>query len=106
MQLVFDDIDRRVYESFPFLKHCATLYLDTVENVQKQMLFALSSQASDRAIIGVTERLELTRICCETTNEIYSQRKRQGFDDLAYGAMKWKILLRQLKALHRSGKVV
>jgi hypothetical protein len=31
------------------------------------------------------------------TTDIHNQWKRQGFDDLAYGAMKWKTLLRQLK---------
>ena len=97
VQLVFDDIDRKVNDTFPFLKHCATPYLDAVENVQKQMLLALSSQVSDKAIVGEMERLELARTCCETTNEIHNHWKRQGFDDLAYGAMKWKILLRQLK---------
>ena len=97
VQLVFDDIDRKVNETFPFLKHCATPYIDAVENVQKQMLLALSSQASDRAMLGGIERSDLARTCFETTSEIHSQWKRQGFDDLAYGAMKWKILLRQLK---------
>jgi Beige/BEACH domain/PH domain associated with Beige/BEACH len=97
VQLVFDEVDKKVNECFPCLKMASTPHSDAVENEQKSMLLSLSSRSSDRSAFGGLERAELSRVCSETTSEIHSQWKRQGFDDLAYGAMKWKILLRQLK---------
>lgn len=97
VQLVFDAIDKTVYEVFPDLRQTAIPQIEAVENEQKLMLMKLSSRSADRTMLGGLERAELARLCSESTNEIHSQWKRQGFDDLAYGAMKWKVLLRQLK---------
>lgn len=97
VQLVFDEVDKKAKEHFPGLEQAAVPHIEAVESEQKLMLVKLSSRSSDRAMLGGMERAELVRLCSESTSEIHSQWKRQGFDDLAYGAMKWKVWLRQLK---------
>jgi Beige/BEACH domain/PH domain associated with Beige/BEACH/Concanavalin A-like lectin/glucanases superfamily/WD domain, G-beta repeat len=97
VQLVFDEIDKKGDTVFPGLQQASIPQIEAVETEQKLMLMRLSSRSADRTMLGGLERAELARICYESTSEIHSQWKRQGFDDLAYGAMKWKVLLRQLK---------
>ena len=97
VQLVFSDVDKKANEVFPGLRNATRSHAQAVESEQKLMLMKLSSRSSDRTMLGGLERAELAKICEDSTTEIHTHWKRQGFDDLAYGAMKWKVLLRQLK---------
>lgn len=97
VQLVFDSVQSMSLELFPTIQLAYTLQADAVEEEQKQMLLRLTQEESDRTIIGGLERAELCRRCNERTAENHFRWKRQGFDDLAYGAMKLKTLMRRLK---------
>lgn len=97
VQLVFDEVNKKAVDLFPVIGVPSTPQLQAVESEQRHMLVKLSARSSDRSSLGGMERVEFLRVCSENTSEIHSQWKRQGFDDLAYGAMKWKIVLRQLK---------
>lgn len=98
VQVVVDSVNDTAVHLFPGLQHIALSQEEAVEKEQKMMLMKLTTQgSSDRTMLGALERGELARRCCEKTSDNHSQWKRQGFDDLAFGAMKWKVLLRQLK---------
>jgi len=74
---------------------------DAIENEQKVMLLKMTAQdTSDRTIQGGLERAEQARGLHERTAKQHETWKRQGFDALSSGAMKWKLLLRQLKGTH------
>jgi hypothetical protein len=98
VQLVFDGIQEETKRLFPGLEMGAATPAEAVENEQKVMVLRLASQESaDRTIIGGLERAELAQRCIDRTAESHVHWKRQGFDDLASGAMQWKFLLRRLK---------
>ena len=98
VETVFDGIQVDVKKLFPGLDMGAATPEEAVENEQKVMVLKLASQeSSDRTIVGGLERAELAQRCIDRTAESHVHWKRQGFDDLAAGAMKWKFLLRRLK---------
>ena len=98
VRLVFDAVNERAIQLFPGLEHVVLPQDEAVEREQKLMLMRLTSQvSSDRTILGGLERADLSRRCVERTSESHAEWKRQGFDDLSFGAMKWKVLLRQMK---------
>jgi hypothetical protein len=98
VQLVFDGIQEETKRLFPGLEMGAATPAEAVENEQKVMVLRLASQESaDRTIIGGLERAGLAQLCIDRTSESHVHWKRQGFDDLASGAMQWKFLLRRLK---------
>ena len=74
---------------------------EAIENEQKIMLLRMTAQdTSDKTILGGLERVEKAHDLHEKTARSHAAWKRQGFDDLSSGAMKWKMLLRQLKGAH------
>ena len=97
VQKVFDVVDETGNRLFPGLKRVNLPQDRAIETEQKLMLMKLTAEASESTILGGIERGELARRCSERTTDSHSRWKRQGFDDLAFGAMKWKVLLRQLK---------
>ena len=98
VQLVFDGIQAETRRVFPGLEMGAPTTAEAVENDQKYMVMRLANfEMSDRTIIGGLERAEVSARCIDRTVESHVQWKRQGFDDLASGAMQWKFLLRRLK---------
>jgi len=97
IQIVFDAIQTTAFALFPEMPKAYSLQADVVEEEQKKMLLRLTTEDSDRTIIGGLERSDLCRRCNERTSESHFRWKRQGFDDLAYGAMKLKTLMRMLK---------
>jgi Beige/BEACH domain/PH domain associated with Beige/BEACH len=98
VQIVFDDIEAECTRLFPGLTMGTDTADEAVEFEQKSMAIKLASQeTSDRTIIGGLERAELAQRCIDRTAESHMYWKRQGFDDLASGAMRWKFLLRRLK---------
>ena len=98
VQLIFELVNTEAARLLPGLESGAATPQEAVENEQKLMLLKLTSQdSSDRTILGGLERAELAQRCFDKTAESHSYWKRQGFDDLASGAMQWKFLLRQLK---------
>jgi Beige/BEACH domain/PH domain associated with Beige/BEACH/WD domain, G-beta repeat len=98
VQLIFELVNTEAARLLPGLESGAATPQEAVENEQKLMLLKLTSQdSSDRTILGGLERAELAQRCYDKTAESHSYWKRQGFDDLASGAMQWKFLLRQLK---------
>ena len=98
VQLVFDDVASRSNELFPFLERTSVTQDEAIEYEQKVSLSTMSSRGtSDRSILGGMERAELGRRCVEKTADDHLQWRREGFDDLAFGAMKWKIILRRMK---------
>ncbi|GKY94279.1 hypothetical protein MPSEU_000393700 [Mayamaea pseudoterrestris] len=97
VDLVFKAVDERVARMFPEFSKIATPHDEAIENKQKLMLLKLTTHTSDNSILGGIERGELARRSAERTTDSHARWKRQGFDDLAYGATKWKTLLRQLK---------
>jgi hypothetical protein len=100
VDVVFDSVQRVSNDMFPALSRYSTSSqspIYAIEAEQKRMLLKLTAEDSDRTIIGGLERSELSRHCNERTLERHNRWKRQGFDDLAYGAMALKILLRRLK---------
>jgi hypothetical protein len=98
VETVFDGIQAETKRLFPGLDMGAVTAAEAVENEQKVMVLKLASQeTTDRTIIGGLERAELAQRCNERTAESHVHWKRQGFDDLAAGAMQWKFLLRRLK---------
>jgi len=95
---VFSGIHSETIRLFPESERGAATPEEAIENEQKVMLLKLTSQdSSDRTILGGLERAELAQRCYEKTAESHALWKRQGFDDLSSGAMRWKFLLRQLK---------
>lgn len=97
VDIVFRSVDELVTRIFPDFSKVATPFDEAVESKQKQMLMKLTAHSSDSTILGGIERGELARRSAERTTDSHSRWKRQGFDDLAFGATRWKILLRQLK---------
>jgi hypothetical protein len=98
VEIVFHSIHVMATKYFAFAGAGAPNPEDAIENEQKSMLLKLTTQdSSDRTILGGLERAELGQRCYDKTAATHILWKRQGFDDLASGAMKWKILLRQLK---------
>ena len=98
VETVFDGIQVDVKRLFPGLDMGAATPEEAVENEQRAMVLKLASQeSSDRTIVGGLERAELAQRCIDRTAESHVHWKRQGFDDLAAGAMRWKFLLRRLK---------
>ncbi|KAG7347447.1 WD40 repeat-containing protein [Nitzschia inconspicua] len=98
VQIVFDDIEAESTRIFPGLTMGTETADEAVEIEQQTMAMKLASQeTSDRTIIGGLERAELAQRCIDRTGESHFHWKRQGFDDLASGAMRWKFLLRRLK---------
>jgi len=97
VQLVFDTVNEKGNKFFPGLERVAIPQEVAIEKEQKLMLMRLTAQASENTILGGIERGELARRCAERTSDSHTRWKRQGFDDLAFGATKWKVLLRQLK---------
>jgi hypothetical protein len=98
VQIVFDDIEAESTRIFPGLTMGSETADQAVEIEQQTRTCKLASQeTSDRTIIGGLERAELAQRCIDRTGESHMYWKRQGFDDLASGAMRWKFLLRRLK---------
>ncbi|KAL3922392.1 MAG: hypothetical protein SGILL_002229 [Bacillariaceae sp.] len=98
VHIVFDDIEAESTRLFPGLTMGTETADQAVEIEQQNMAVKLASQeTSDRTIIGGLERAELAQRCIDRTGESHTHWKRQGFDDLASGAMRWKFLLRRLK---------
>ena len=95
---VFGGIHSHAARLFPGLSMGAATPEDAIENEQKSMLLRLTSQdSSDHTIQGGLRRAELALFCYEATAKSHLLWKRQGFDDLSSGGLKWKVLLRQLK---------
>jgi hypothetical protein len=98
VQLVFDDIQTESNRIFPGLVKGAATPTEAVEIQQQLKVMKMAtSETSDRTIVGGLERAELAQRCVTRTIESHVHWKRQGFDDLASGAMQWKFLLRRLK---------
>lgn len=96
VELVFKTVDEKALRMLPSLERASLSQPDAVEREQKLMLMKLTSQG-DRTILGAIERTELVRRCAERTLESHQSWRRQGVDDLAAGAIGWKVILRQLK---------
>ena len=98
VQIIFDDIETECSRIFPGLTMGTQTADEAVEIEQRAMSMKLASnETADRTIIGGLERAELAQRCIDRTGEGHIHWKRQGFDDLASGAMRWKFLLRRLK---------
>jgi hypothetical protein len=98
VELVKNDIEGESHRLLPGLHSSPATMAEAVEIQQQQMVMKMStSEASDRTIRGGLERAELAQHCIDSTIENHIHWKRQGFDDLASGAMQWKFLLRRLK---------
>lgn len=98
IQIVFDGIETECSRIFPGLTMGTQTADEAVQIEQRAIRTKLSSNdAADRTIIGGLERAELAQRCIDRTGEGHVHWKRQGFDDLASGAMRWKFLLRRLK---------
>ena len=97
VQLVFDVIQEMSLQYFPALPRAYSLQCEAIEEEQKRMLIKITAEDSDRTVIGGLEREELARQCNDRTAEYHNRWRRQGFDNLAYGAMKLKILMRRMK---------
>lgn len=97
VQLVFHAVNEKATKLFPGLDGVTVPQEEAIASEQKSMLMRLTLEAADNAILGGIERGELARRCAERTTDSHSRWKRQGFDDLAFGATKWKVVLRQLK---------
>ena len=97
VRLVFNALEKTARELFPGLQETAVSQEETIENEQKLMILRLSTDKAERSLVGGLERSELLRTFTENTAEMHSRWRRKGFDDLAFGATKWKFLLRQLK---------
>mmetsp|Transcript_31498 Transcript_31498/g.76019 ORF Transcript_31498/g.76019 Transcript_31498/m.76019 type:complete len:3637 (+) Transcript_31498:249-11159(+) len=98
VELVKNDIENESHRLLPGLHSRATTMAEAVEIRQQEMVMSMASaEASDRTIRGGLERAELAQHCIDSTIENHVHWKRQGFDDLASGAMQWKFLLRRLK---------
>jgi Beige/BEACH domain/PH domain associated with Beige/BEACH len=97
VQLVFHAVNEKGAKLFPGLDGVTVPQEEAIANEQKCMLMRLTIETADNAILGGIERGELARRCAERTTDSHSRWKRQGFDDLAFGATKWKVVLRQLK---------
>jgi hypothetical protein len=98
IQQVFGDIQEESSRIFPGLDQGAVTPSEAVENQQQLMAMKMASKdVSDRTIVGGLERAELVKRCIDRTVESHIHWKRQGFDDLASGAMQWKYILRRLK---------
>ncbi|VEU36285.1 unnamed protein product [Pseudo-nitzschia multistriata] len=98
VQIIFDGIEKESVRIFPGLT-MGTHTADEAVEIE-QMAIAMkttSNDAADRTIIGGLERAELAQRYIDKTAEGHVHWKRQGFDDLASGAMHWKFLLRRLK---------
>jgi hypothetical protein len=98
IQIIFDGIESECSRIFPGLTMGTQTADEAVQIEQRAMSMKLASNdAADRTIIGGLERAELAQRCIDRTGEGHMHWKRQGFDDLASGAMRWKFLLRRLK---------
>lgn len=98
VQIVFDDIEAESLLSFPASTKGTGTADEAIEIEQHSKALKLASQdTGDRTLIGGLERAELAQRCIDRTAESHIHWKRQGFDDLASGAMRWKFLLRRLK---------
>ena len=95
---VFHDIHLKASRLFPTMDNGASTPEEAILNEQKRILLKLTLQnCPDKTILGGLERAELAQRSHDKTAESHALWKRQGFDDLSSGAMKWKFLLRQLK---------
>ena len=98
VQTLFDSVHERALALFPGLQRSVVPQDVAVEEYQKVTLVRYTNLASaDLTIINGMQRAELARRCTDKMVDNHSQWKRHGFDDLAFGAMKWKKVLRQLK---------
>eukprot|EP00980_Cylindrotheca_fusiformis_P008522 scaffold1807_cov140-Cylindrotheca_fusiformis.AAC.14 len=98
VELVKNDIEKESHRLLPGLESGPATMMEAVEIQQQQTVLKMgSAEASDRTIRGGLERAELAQHCIDSTIENHIHWKRQGFDDLASGAMQWKFLLRRLK---------
>jgi len=98
IQVIFDGIETECISIFPGLTAGTQTADEAIEIEQRAMSMTLASNdVADRTIIGGLERAELAQRCIDRTGEGHVHWKRQGFDDLASGAMRWKFLLRRLK---------
>lgn len=98
IKVVFDDIRAESLKVFPGLEQGATTPAGAVAMQQQQMVLQMASaETSDRTIVGGLQRADLAKRCIDRTVESHIHWKRQGFDDLASGAMQWKYILRRLK---------
>ena len=101
VQALFETIEATSYEKFPALQYATEEQEEAVDREQKLIVTRIAEQGTaDQAILGGLQRAELSRKCTEKTSEYHSRWKRQGFDDLASGATKWKAVLRQMKGAH------
>jgi len=98
VQIIFDGIETECIRIFPGLTMGTKTADEAIEIEQRLMSIKLASNdTADRTIIGGLERSELAQSSIDKTGEGHVHWKRQGFDDLASGAMHWKFLLRRLK---------
>ena len=95
---VFNDIQQESSKVFPGLDSGGCSPREAVEHQQQLTVTKISShETADQTIVGGLERSELVKRCCDRTSESHMHWKRQGFDDLASGAMLWKQILRRMK---------
>ena len=98
IHIIFDGIENECSRIFPGLTMGTQTADEAVQIEQRAMSMKLASnEIADRTILGGLERAELAQKCTDRTGEGHIHWKRQGFDDLAAGAMHWKFLLRRLK---------
>jgi len=110
VQILFDSIEQKALAKFPALEQSTIEQEEAVEKAQKLVLARITEQGSaDQTILSGLQRADLSKRCLEKTTEYHNRWKRQGFDDLASGATKWKSALRQMKGAHsiwEGGQVV
>lgn len=95
---VFQGIHTQSSRLLPGLESGADSPADAIDGEQKQMLVKITShEFSDRTVQVGHERAEKAHELYEKTTNSHTAWLRQGFNDLASGAMQWKTLLRQLK---------
>ena len=98
IQKVFTSVDDVSFTLFPGLDRSMSSPDDAIMGEQQDILSRATSEgSSDRSLLGSVERTELAKYCSDGVSDSHAQWKRHGFDDLAYGAMKWKVFLRQSK---------
>jgi WD40 repeat protein len=101
VQLLFNSIDERALELFPGLEQSVVPQEVAVEEHQKANVLRMTMHGSaDHIILGGLQRADLARRCTEKMIDNHARWKKHGFDDLSFGAMKWKNLLRQQKGAH------
>lgn len=98
IQQVFEDIKDESLRLFPGLDQGATTQASAVENQQHLIFTKMSAKKNpDLSLVGGLERSELVKRCTDKATDSHMYWKRQGFDDLAAGAMLWKRTLRRMK---------